>query len=135
MDSIISKNQTAFLKGRNVLDGVVVVNEIDYAKKKGKTCMLFKVDFEMAYNSVSWEFLDYMLLRLGFNRKWRSWISVCLHSSSVSVLVNGSPTKEFIMCKGIRQGDPIAPFLFLVVAEGLSGLVSCVVDRTFSWNM
>lgn len=55
------------------------------------------------------------------------WIHGCLQSTSVSVLVNGSPTDEFKMEKGIRQGDPLAPFLFLVVAEGLNGLLKQAV--------
>lgn len=78
MSSIISKSQTTFLKGRNILDGVVVLNEVlDYARKRRKLCMIFKVDFEKAYDSVSWEFLDYMFFILGFNTKWRSWIAYC----------------------------------------------------------
>lgn len=75
MHSVISSNQTTFLKGRNILDAVVVLNEVmDFAKGKGKPCMLFKVDFEKAYDSVSWEFLDYMMFSMGFYAKWRSWI-------------------------------------------------------------
>jgi len=64
-----------------------------------------------------------MLQRLGFHYKWVNWIRGCLESTSISVFVNGSPTKEFKPTRGLRQGDPLAPFLFLVVAEGLAGLV------------
>jgi hypothetical protein len=61
---LIPKTQSAFLKGRQLVEGVVVVNEvIDFAKKTGKECMIFKVDFEKAYDSVDWGFLDYMLGR------------------------------------------------------------------------
>jgi len=84
---------------------------------------VFKVDFEKAYDMVNWEFLFYMLERLGFNAKWIKWIKGCLASSYVSVLVNRSPTSEFKPEKGLRQGDPLALFLFLVVVEGLSGAV------------
>lgn len=130
INSVISFYQTTFIKGRNILDGVVALNEImEYAKKEGKPCMIFKVDFEKAYDSVSWEFLDYMMLRMGFNPKWRAWIRACLHSATVSVLVNGSPTREFRMSKGIRQGDPMAPFLFLIFAEGLSALIRSAVEN------
>jgi len=61
-----------------------------------------------------------MLWRLGFCDRWIHWIKGCLESASVSVLVNGSPTKEFLPMKGLHQGDPLAPFLFLIVAEGLA---------------
>jgi hypothetical protein len=103
-----------------MLDGVVIANEtIDFAKRNRKSCILLKVDFEKAYDSVSWSFLDYKMGRFGFWKKWRSWVKCCLKSSSLSVLINGNPTKEFSMSKGLRQGDPMAPFLFLLVAEGL----------------
>ncbi|KAL6566436.1 hypothetical protein OROGR_002051 [Orobanche gracilis] len=130
MGSIISQCQSAFISGRFILDGAVVANEIiDFAKKKKKKCLIFKVDFEKAYDSVNWGFLNYMMERMGFCHKWRSWITSCLNSASVSILVNGCATKEFSMERGLRQGDPMAPFLFLIVAEGLSGLMRAAVDR------
>jgi len=61
-----------------------------------------------------------MLRRLGFCDLWIRWIKGCLESASVSVLVNGSPTREFFPRKGLYQGDPLAPFLFLIVVEGLA---------------
>jgi len=70
-----------------------------------------------------------MMERLGFCRKWIGWVRTCLESSSVSVLVNGSPTQEFKPRKGLRQGDPPKPFLFLIVAEGLAGAVRKAVEK------
>ncbi|PNX61152.1 receptor-like kinase, partial [Trifolium pratense] len=75
---------------------------------------MFKVDFEKAYDSVDWKFLDFVMSKMGFPEKWRKWISECLTSASISVLVNGSPTKEFIMGRGLRQGDPLSHFLLLM---------------------
>ena len=91
--------------------------------------MIFKVDFEKAYDTVSWSFLDYMLYRLGFCHKWRKWISACLHSATISILINGSPTKEFTPSRGLRQGDPLAPPLFNIVGEGISGLMREAVRK------
>lgn len=72
MKGVISDCQSAFLVGRNILDGVVVVKEvIDLAKRKKQKCVVLKADFEKAYDSVSWSYLDYMLSRLGFNERWR----------------------------------------------------------------
>jgi len=59
-----------------------------------------------------------------FCNKWVYWIKECLESSSISILVNGSSTKEIKSTRGLRQGDPIAPFLFLIIAQGLSSLVN-----------
>jgi hypothetical protein len=110
--SLIPKTQTAFLKGRQLVEGVVVVNEvIDYAKKTGKDCLILKVDFEKAYDSVDWNFLDYMLRQFGFGQKWRNWMRACVCNGNMSVLVNGSPTEEISIKRGLKQGDPLAPAL------------------------
>jgi len=69
-----------------------------------------------------------MLGMLGFCDRWINWIKACLDSSSVSMLVNGSPTKEFHPKMGLRQGDPLAPFLFLILIEGLAGVLRKVVE-------
>lgn len=66
---------------------------------------------------------------MGFKETWCSWISGCLKSASVSVMVNGSPTIEFKMERGLRQGDPLSPFLFLIVVEGLNAIVEEAVER------
>jgi len=124
MPLVIDECQSAFICDRGLLDSVVMANEfLEDIKRNRKSRVCFKVDFEKAYDSVRWSFLFDMLHRLGFHDKWISWVKGCLVSSSVSVLVNGSPTEEFKPSRGLRQGDPMAPFLFLVVAEGLAGLV------------
>ncbi|PNX99671.1 cysteine-rich receptor-like protein kinase, partial [Trifolium pratense] len=129
MDFLISSNQSAFIKGRNLVDSALVVNEVvDWAKKSKKECLIFKVDFEKAYDSVDWGFLDYMLHRFGFCDKWIEWMRACTFAGNLSVLVNGSPTGEIGIQRGLKQGDPLAPFLFLLVVEGLSGVVSKAVD-------
>jgi hypothetical protein len=130
MNSIVAQSQSAFLKGRFLMDGVLVVNEVvDLAKKSGKSCLIFKVDFEKAYDSVEWSFLDYMLGRFGFCDKWREWIRACVFAGNMSVLVNGCATEEINIQRGLKQGDPLAPFLFLLVAEGLGGLMKKAVEQ------
>ena len=90
------------------MDSVLVANE-----RRKSSCIFFKVDYEKAYDSIDWDFIYYMLQRLGFCEKWVEWIKACLESSSISVLVNDSPTQEFKPRKGLRQGDPLEPLFFL----------------------
>jgi hypothetical protein len=85
------------------------------------------VHFEKAYDSVEWSFLEYMLCRFGFCPKWSDWIRACVFSGSMSVLVNESPSEAINIQRGLKQGDPLAPFLFLLVAEWLGGLMKRAV--------
>nr|GEZ80395.1 RNA-directed DNA polymerase, eukaryota [Tanacetum cinerariifolium] len=81
--------------------------------------LLFKVDFQKAFDSVRWDNLDDTLGKFRFGNIWRGWIKGCLSSSKASVLVNGAPTDEFMFYMGLRQRDPLSPFLFILVMESL----------------
>nr|GEX29537.1 hypothetical protein [Tanacetum cinerariifolium] len=102
---------------------------IRLAKIKAHKLLLFKVDFKKAFDSVNWGFLQDVVIQMGFGAKWRRWIDSCLSSSSISVLINGSPSKEFKMERGLHQGDPLSPFLFLLVAEALQVAVVEACNR------
>ncbi|GJY69402.1 RNA-directed DNA polymerase, eukaryota, partial [Tanacetum coccineum] len=126
---IPNANLSAFIKGRQILDGPFILNEvIQWCKSKKKQSLIFKVDFEKAFDTVRWDFLDDVLKKFGFGNKWCEWIQKCLKSSRGSILVNGSPTEEFQFFKGLKQGDPLSPFLFILVMECLHLSFQNVVD-------
>ena len=68
---------------------------------------------------------------MNFGGLWRKWIRGCLESSKVSVLINGSPTREFTVKRGVRQGDPLAPFLFIIAAEALNVVMQGAIAEGF----
>ncbi|XP_071738760.1 uncharacterized protein [Rutidosis leptorrhynchoides] len=128
--SLVGPEQSAFMKGRFILDGAQIFNEtIDYLKCNKQKGLLFKVDFENAFDCLNWEFLKEVMKCMGFGEKWRKWIYACLSSASISILVNGSPTNEFSLSRGVRQGDPLSPFLFIIAAEGLNILTKAAIER------
>ncbi|KAJ0816203.1 putative RNA-directed DNA polymerase [Helianthus annuus] len=125
MNDITSPTQSAFVGGRNILDSPLMLNEIvAWAKKSKKKLLIFKVDFQKAYDSINWKFLFRMMNKMGFPSLWVSWIKGCLVSAWGSILVNGSPTKQFKFKRGLRQGDPLSPFLFVIAMEIISLLMN-----------
>ncbi|XP_035843169.1 uncharacterized protein LOC110887759 [Helianthus annuus] len=130
LGSIISESESAFLKGKFILDGPLVVSEVySWLKKGGKAAFVLKIDFEKAYDFVNWNFVIGILEKMGFPLRWCAWIKGILSSARASVLVNGSPTFDFPCFKGMRQGDPLSPFLFLIVMEALSFLINKAVEK------
>nr|GEU36812.1 RNA-directed DNA polymerase, eukaryota [Tanacetum cinerariifolium] len=114
---------------RKILDGPFILNEaFAWCKRRKVQALIFKVDFAKAYDSVRWDFLLDVLQSFGFGSRWCSWIRGILSSNMASILVNESPTVEFPILCGLKQGEPLAPLLFILVMESLHMSVSRAVN-------
>uniref|UniRef100_A0A2N9G4U0 Reverse transcriptase domain-containing protein n=1 Tax=Fagus sylvatica TaxID=28930 RepID=A0A2N9G4U0_FAGSY len=132
LEKVVSDSQNAFVRGRQILDSIFIANECLYSRlKAGAPRVLCKLDLEKAYDHVNWGFLDYMLRRCGFSEKWRTWIFFCVSTARFSVLVNGTPCGFFGSTRGIRQGDPLSPLLFVIVMEAMSRMLDREVGGGF----
>ena len=124
---LISEHQSAFIKGRLITDNIMVAFEtLHYMKNhnSGKNgFMALKLDMSKAYDRVEWSFLRQVMNRMGFNEKWVELVMECVSTVSYSLLINGDPMGNIKPSRGIRQGDPLSPYLFLLCSEGLHRMI------------
>jgi hypothetical protein len=128
LDDIIGEEQSAFMPGRLIIDNVLIAYESIHAmrrKKKGKKfyCVV-KLDMMKAYDRVEWHYLEAMMFKLGFTDRTVRLIMKCVFSVRFSVRVNGELLPFFTPSRGLRQGDPISPYLFLLCAQGFTALLN-----------
>ncbi|CAN0907190.1 Transposon TX1 uncharacterized 149 kDa protein [Linum grandiflorum] len=127
MPDLISEMQAAFTGGRLIQDNIIIVHEVLHTFKTRKTGrrrdMCLKLDMKKAYDMVDWDCLDITLQAFGFCSEWRDCISACIRSVRFDVLFNGTTTGAFSPTRGIRQGDPLSPFLFILLSNALSIII------------
>lgn len=127
LSKCISENQSAFVPGRSILDNALAAIEIVHymqCKTKGKEGdVALKLDISKAYDRIDWDYLRSIMGKMGFCSKWSEWIMMCVESVDYSVILNGEKIGPIIPGRGLRQGDPLSPYLFIICAEGLSSLI------------
>ncbi|XP_074319503.1 uncharacterized protein LOC141656489 [Silene latifolia] len=133
LPDIISKNQVAFVKGRSILENILICQDLVrmYNRRAASPRCMFKLDLQKAYDSIEWGFLEQMLAALNFPEQFRHLIMQCVTTPSYTLNLNGTQFGFFAGRRGLRQGDPISTLLFCVSMEYLSSVMNYAVGEWY----
>ena len=130
LQQLVDPCQAAFINHRSIQENFLYVqNTARFFHKTKKATILLKLDIANAFDSVSWTYLLDMLRARGFSARWREWIAMLLRTSSSRVLINGGLSELVVHRKGLRQGDPISPFLFVLAMDPLQRIMNLATEN------
>lgn len=132
LERLVSQEQSSFVPGRQIVDNIVVYQEVLHSLRKCKGSnkyMVIKVDLEKAYDRLSWNFIRDTLRVAGFDESWIRNIMGCVETSRLALLWNGRPREWFYPKRGVRQGDALSPYLFVLCIERLNHLIKRLVEE------
>eukprot|EP00253_Pinus_taeda_P016024 PITA_16024 len=129
LPSLISVEKIGYVEGRQILNNIIQMHEVVHSLLSNKKAgMIMKLDLAKASDKLNWNYIKKVLLAFGFDHNWVRWVMALVTSSSFSILVNGSPFKTFKPSRSLGQGDPLSPFLFILMMEGLGRSIKHVKE-------
>ena len=124
LPKLIHEDQKGFISGRCISENVrLIYDSLFEAKQQEIPGLLLSIDFQQAFDSISWKFIHKTLDHFNFGPSFKRWIKLFQTSSESCILQNGHMTEYFKLLRGCRQGDPISPYIFILCAEVLSHMI------------